>query len=150
MGGDIVARLFIFPNGRKSLYSRVSIALILQIEGKRPRVDSTPGLTERNTKADSLFKSRIIFKTFNNRHVRFMQQLFSLIVITAVCLVPAITILILNAIETTNSRIYATIRLTGGLAALLRLSTPANLKEVFAATLGYHHQLRLVSNHFSD
>lgn len=81
----------------------------------------------------------LIREWHDSRLICFMQQLITLTIITTVCLLPALAILVLNSINTTNKRIYTTIAFTGGLAILLRLLTNANLKEVFAVTLGFVH-----------
>lgn len=69
--------------------------------------------------------------------VRLLYHILSLLVIASISLLPALAILVLNSIDTTNKSIYVTIGLTGGLAVLLRVITNANLKDVFAATLAY-------------
>jgi hypothetical protein len=49
-------------------------------------------------------------------------------------LVPALTILWLYHVQTTGTRIGITIGMTALLGVILRLTTNANLKEIFGAT----------------
>jgi hypothetical protein len=54
---------------------------------------------------------------------------------SAISLLPALVILWLNSVATTNVRIYITIGMTGGLGLLMKIITDANMKEILAVTV---------------
>jgi hypothetical protein len=54
---------------------------------------------------------------------------------SAISLLPALIILWLNSVATTNVRIYITIGMTGGLGLLMKIATNANMKDILAVTI---------------